>query len=167
MPKEYVVELADMVRELQPNAMMCSRVGYGMGDYASKGDMEVPTQNIPGLWETAERTSHDVAARLAIVPMVLEARGLDVTPATLERVRAQGDQNGAKILSRILDDEIRHVAIGTKHFVAVCAKKTESPQKRWKSLVREHFRGGLKAPFNDSARNAAGLSRDFYAELAS
>jgi uncharacterized ferritin-like protein (DUF455 family) len=120
-----------------------------------------------GLWETAEKTSHDVTARLAIVPMVLEARGLDVTPATLERVRAQGDENGAKILSRILDDEIRHVAIGTKHFVTICAEKTESPQKRWKSLVQEHFRGGLKAPFNDSARLAAGLSRDFYAELAS
>ncbi|MDN3646758.1 ferritin-like domain-containing protein [Pontixanthobacter aestiaquae] len=119
-----------------------------------------------GLWETAERTSHDVAARLAIVPMVLEARGLDVTPATLERVRAQGDENGAKILNRILDDEIRHVAIGTKHFVALCAKKAESPEKRWKSLVREYFKGGLKAPFNDSARLAAGLSRDFYAELA-
>ncbi|WP_268893207.1 ferritin-like domain-containing protein [Pontixanthobacter aquaemixtae] len=120
-----------------------------------------------GLWETAERTSHDVAARLAIVPMVLEARGLDVTPATLQRVESQGDKDGAKILGRILDDEIRHVAIGTKHFVAVCGKTGESPEKRWKSLVREHFRGGLKAPFNDSARNAAGLSRDFYAELAS
>lgn len=124
-----------------------------------------------GLWETAERTAHDVAARLAIVPMVLEARGLDVTPATLERVRAQGDANGAKILTRILDDEIRHVAIGTKHFIAHCTESTksthDSPQKRWKSLVQEHFRGGLKAPFNDSARLAAGLSRDFYDSLAS
>lgn len=58
MPKEYVVELADMVRELQPKAMMCSRVGYGMGDYASKGDMEVPTKNIEGLWETCD-TNND------------------------------------------------------------------------------------------------------------
>nr|WP_299069506.1 alpha-L-fucosidase [uncultured Allomuricauda sp.] len=58
MPKEYVVELADMVRKLQPNAMMCSRIGHGMGDYASKGDMEVPTQNIPGLWETCD-TNND------------------------------------------------------------------------------------------------------------
>lgn len=58
MPEEYVIELADMVRELQPNAMMCSRVGYGMGDYASKGDMEVPTQNIEGLWETCD-TNND------------------------------------------------------------------------------------------------------------
>ena len=97
-----------------------------------------------GLWETAERTAHDVAARLAIVPMVLEARGLDVTPATLERVRASGDEDGAKILSRILDDEIRHVACGTKHFVALCTKNGESPQKRWKSLVQEYFRGGVK-----------------------
>ncbi|MGB7374308.1 ferritin-like domain-containing protein [Pontixanthobacter sp.] len=132
-----------------------------------------------GLWETAARTSHDVAARLAIVPMVLEARGLDVTPAMLERVRAQGDSGGAKILERILDDEIRHVAIGTKHFIAHCENSDcedserlpgdlpQSPQERWKSLVREHFRGGLKAPFNDSARLAAGLSRDFYDSLAS
>tara|TARA_R110001606_G_scaffold143046_1_gene282322 strand:- start:1096 stop:2880 length:1785 start_codon:yes stop_codon:yes gene_type:complete len=58
MPQEYVVELANMVRELQPNAMMCSRVGYGMGDYASIGDMEVPTRNVEGLWETAD-TNND------------------------------------------------------------------------------------------------------------
>lgn len=58
MPKKYVVELADMVRELQPNAMMCSRVGYGMGDYASIGDMEVPTRNVEGLWETCD-TNND------------------------------------------------------------------------------------------------------------
>ena len=58
MPEEYVVELAEMVRELQPNAMMCSRIGYGMGDYASIGDMEVPTKNVEGLWETAD-TNND------------------------------------------------------------------------------------------------------------
>ena len=58
MPKEYVVELANLVRELQPNAMMCSRVGYGMGDYASNGDMEVPNVNTPGLWETCD-TNND------------------------------------------------------------------------------------------------------------
>ncbi|MFT5145503.1 MAG: alpha-L-fucosidase [Polaribacter sp.] len=58
MPKEYVVELANMVRELQPKAMMCSRVGYGMGDYASIGDMEVPTRNVAGLWETCD-TNND------------------------------------------------------------------------------------------------------------
>lgn len=119
-----------------------------------------------GLWSAARDTAHDVAARLAIVPMVLEARGLDVTPATLTRVRAQGDENGAKILQRILDDEIRHVAFGAKHFRAICAARGENPPKSWRNLVKRHFSGGLKPPFNDSARSAAGLSRDFYAGIA-
>ena len=119
-----------------------------------------------GLWQAALGTRHDVAARLAIVPMVLEARGLDVTPATLERVKAAGDENGAKILTRILDDEIRHVAFGTKHFIEVAQNRGNQPEILWKSLVREHFRGAVKPPFNDSARLAAGLSRDFYAEIA-
>lgn len=119
-----------------------------------------------GLWEAAHATRHDVAARLAVVPMVLEARGLDVTPATLDRVRAAGDEGGAKILSRILDDEIRHVAAGTKHFLR-CAEIAQSePESLWQSLVKQHFRGHVKPPFNDSARLAAGLSRGFYAEIA-
>jgi alpha-L-fucosidase len=58
MKKEYVVELATMVRELQPSAMMCSRVGHGMGDYSSEGDMDIPTRNIKGLWETCD-TNND------------------------------------------------------------------------------------------------------------
>lgn len=119
-----------------------------------------------GLWEAAHETRHDVAARLAVVPMVLEARGLDVTPATLERVQAAGDANGAKILARILDDEIRHVGFGTKYFLKVAQDSGEEPAEAWKSLVRRHFRGPVKPPFNDSARLAAGLSRDFYVDLA-
>lgn len=119
-----------------------------------------------GLWEAAHDTRHDVAARLAVVPMVLEARGLDVTPATLERVRAAGDEHGAKILARILDDEIRHVGFGTKHFLRVFADSGEEPESAWKSLVRRHFRGPVKPPFNDSARLAAGLSRGFYEDIA-
>jgi len=118
-----------------------------------------------GLWSAAKDTAHDVAARLAIVPMVLEARGLDVTPATLERVRAQGDENGAKILQRILDDEIRHVAFGAKYFREICTARDENPPESWRNLVKIHFSGGLKPPFNDSARSAAGLSRDFYAGI--
>jgi uncharacterized ferritin-like protein (DUF455 family) len=119
-----------------------------------------------GLWEAAHETRHDVAARLAIVPMVLEARGLDVTPATLERVRQAGDERGARILERILDDEIRHVAVGAKHFHEACLVRDESPREMWRNLVRMHFRGTLKPPFNDSARFAAGLSRDWYAGVA-
>lgn len=119
-----------------------------------------------GLWEAAHSTRHDVMARLAIVPMVLEARGLDVTPGTLRKVQAQGDVDGSRILNRILDDEIRHVGIGTKHFIDLCRKSGDAPSKRWKSLVLEYFRGAIKPPFNDSARLAAGLSRDFYDAIA-
>ena len=116
-----------------------------------------------GLWDAARKTAHDVAARLAVVPMVLEARGLDVTPATLERVRAAGDSRGARILSRILDDEIVHVRFGSTHFIAESARRGESAEILWKSLVAEHFGGLVKPPFNDSARLSAGLPRSFYA----
>ncbi|HEY7805879.1 MAG TPA: ferritin-like domain-containing protein [Croceibacterium sp.] len=119
-----------------------------------------------GLWEAAHNTRHDAAARLAVVPMVLEARGLDVTPAMLDRVRAAGDESGARILQRILDDEIRHVAVGTKHFRETCSTRDETPGEVWRDLVRTHFRGALKPPFNDSARQAAGLSRSWYAPVA-
>ncbi|WP_296678327.1 ferritin-like domain-containing protein [Novosphingobium sp.] len=115
-----------------------------------------------GLWEAAAATAHDVAARLAVVPMVLEARGLDVTPAMLERVRSGGDETGARILQRILDDEIRHVRAGSTHFVAICSERRESAEILWKNLVRRHFAGAIKPPFNDSARLAAGLSREWY-----
>lgn len=120
-----------------------------------------------GLWDAAHATRHDVAARLAVVPMVLEARGLDVTPATLERVRASGDESGARILQRILDDEIRHVRFGSTHFAAVCRARGETAQILWKSLVERHFNGAVKPPFNDSARGEAGLPRSFYAGVAS
>ncbi len=116
-----------------------------------------------GLWDAARETAHDVAARLAIVPMVLEARALDVTPATLDRVRASGDARGVKILSRILDDEIAHVRFGSTHFVAVAGIRGESAENLWKSLVARHFKGAVKPPFNDSARLQAGLPRTFYA----
>jgi uncharacterized ferritin-like protein (DUF455 family) len=119
-----------------------------------------------GLWEAAIATRHDVAARLAVVPMVLEARGLDVTPAMLERVRAGGDSTGARILQRILDDEIRHVAAGTKHFIDWCQSHGKQPQNHWKGLVECHFKGTIKPPFNDSARLAAGLSREWYTAVA-
>lgn len=119
-----------------------------------------------GLWEAAYATRADVAARLAVVPMVLEARGLDVTPATLERVAASGDDNGARILTRILDDEIRHVAAGTKHFLRCAETAQTEPESLWQTLVKRHFRGHVKPPFNDSARLAAGLSRGFYATIA-
>jgi uncharacterized ferritin-like protein (DUF455 family) len=119
-----------------------------------------------GLWEAAHATRHDVTARLAVVPMVLEARGLDVTPAMLERVQAAGDTGGAKILARILDDEIRHVGFGTKHFLRCAEMAQARPESLWQTLVKQHFGGAIKPPFNDSARLAAGLSREFYTVIA-
>lgn len=118
-----------------------------------------------GLWSVAHDTCHDVAARLAVVPMLLEARGLDVTPTMLDRVNEAGDTRGARILERILDDEIRHVAVGTKHFFELCRGRDASPQQLWKMLRKAHFAGSVHPPFNDSARRAAGLSREFYAEV--
>lgn len=120
-----------------------------------------------GLWQAAAATSDDVAARLAVVPMVLEARGLDVTPSAIDRLHTIGDLRGARILQRILEDEIRHVAVGAKHFTAHCEGLGQLPESRWKELVKSYFRGSLKPPFNDSARHAAGLSRYPYRALAS
>lgn len=119
-----------------------------------------------GLWDAARDTAYDVAARLAIVPMVLEARGLDVTPGAIAKFANAGDERTARVLQRILDDEIRHVRFGTMHFVAVCEKRSESPPEAWKRLVARHFHGAVKPPFNDSARRQAGLSREFMAGVA-
>lgn len=119
-----------------------------------------------GLWEAAEETAHDVIARLAVVPMVLEARGLDVTPATVERFEAAGDARSAAILNRIYRDEIRHVAAGTRWFKSAAESRNLEAVSHWKWLIERHFRGALKPPFNDSARDEAGLSREFYSGVA-
>ncbi len=120
-----------------------------------------------GLWEAAEATADDALARLAIVPMVLEARGLDVTPATIERFRAVGDDASARILERIYTDEIRHVSAGTTWFGWLCDKRGFEPPATWQALVKSRFRGSVKPPFNDSARHDAGLTQEFYAVIAS
>ncbi|HET9641212.1 MAG TPA: ferritin-like domain-containing protein [Allosphingosinicella sp.] len=119
-----------------------------------------------GLWEAAAATAGDPLARLAVVPMVLEARGLDVTPAAVARFEAAGDRRSAAILGRIYRDEIRHVAAGSRWFKWGCESQRIEPVSAWKQLVSTHFKGALKPPFNDSARDEAGLSRDYYAALA-
>jgi len=119
-----------------------------------------------GLWDAASETAHDVLARLAVVPMVLEARGLDVTPATMERFEAAGDLATARILRRILSDEVEHVRAGRIWFESACMRAGFVPETTWQGLVRRYFRGALKPPFNDSARDSAGLTRDYYQALA-
>ena len=125
---------------------------------------ELPAHD--GLWEAAAATAGDPLARLAVVPMVLEARGLDVTPAAAARFEAAGDVRSAAILGRIYRDEIRHVAAGSRWFKRGCESQRIEPVSAWKRLVATYFRGSLKPPFNDSARDEAGLSRDYYAALA-
>ncbi|KPF52530.1 MULTISPECIES: ferritin-like domain-containing protein [unclassified Novosphingobium] len=119
-----------------------------------------------GLWDAARETAHDVAARLAVVPMVLEARGLDVTPQTIARFVAADDHTTARILQRIVDDEVRHVRFGTSHFAKLCEERGKPAPQLWKTLVAQHFRGSVKPPFNDSARRSAGLSCEMMAALA-
>jgi uncharacterized ferritin-like protein (DUF455 family) len=119
-----------------------------------------------GLWEAAFATRHNAIERLAVVPMVLEARGLDVTPATVARFESQGDSASALILNRIYHDEIRHVSVGTRWFEAACRDAGVNHLESWKAAVERHILGALKPPFNDSARSKAGLTRDYYAWVA-
>ncbi|MDF1750614.1 MAG: ferritin-like domain-containing protein [Alphaproteobacteria bacterium] len=117
-----------------------------------------------GLWQAAMETAHDVLARLAIVPMVLEARGLDVTPDMIRRLEIAGDQESAAALTIIHDDEIGHVAVGKRWFDHVCAMRDLSdPVAVWQDLVRKHFKGGLKPPFNTASRDLAGFPEQYYA----
>jgi uncharacterized ferritin-like protein (DUF455 family) len=119
-----------------------------------------------GLWEAAELTAADAMARLAVVPMILEARALDITPHTIARLEAAGDFASVPLLRRILRDEVVHVAAGVRWFRYGCVARNDSPAETWQKLVSVHFRGTLKPPFNDSARAAAGLTTDFYSAVA-
>jgi len=119
-----------------------------------------------GLWQSASGTAHDLLARLAVVPMVLEARGLDVTPAMIGKLRAVSDTQSGAILQVIHDDEIGHVAVGRRWFQHVCAERGLDPATTFQRLVREHFRGQVKPPFNRDSRDRAGFPAGYYEPLA-
>ncbi|MBO0662843.1 ferritin-like domain-containing protein [Jiella sp. CQZ9-1] len=119
-----------------------------------------------GLWQAVEETAHDLSARLAVVPLILEARGLDVTPSMIDKLLAVGDEETAKILEIIYRDEKKHVAIGAKWFRFLCARHGVNAAERFGILVRQSFRGDIKAPFNDRARAEAGLTPTFYRSLS-
>jgi uncharacterized ferritin-like protein (DUF455 family) len=119
-----------------------------------------------GLWLAATETAHDLLARLAIVPLVLEARGLDVTPTMIGDLQRFGDAESAAILQRIYDDEIGHVEIGSRWFHAIAEQRHLVPVDAWQELVKRHFRGHLKRPFNTAARDTAHLPADFYEPIA-
>ena len=119
-----------------------------------------------GLWQAAEETAQDLLARLAIVPLVLEARGLDVTPATIVDFRRAGDEPSAAILDRIYRDEIGHVAAGMRWFRHFAEEAGLDAKQAWQERVRRHFKGTLKPPFNDDARRDAGFDPEFYRPLS-
>jgi len=119
-----------------------------------------------GLWDAALATKDSFAARLAVVPMVLEARGLDVTPNMIASMQRQKDAATVKILQTIHDDEINHVEAGTIWFKKWCIHHDLEAQSHWQDLVRRYFNGYIKAPFNDPSRIKAGIFPDWYEPLA-
>ncbi len=125
---------------------------------ASYGDL--PAHD--GLWQAAQTTAHDLQARLAVVPMVLEARGLDVTPTMIDRLNKVGDPASASILTVIHDDEIQHVAAGTRWFFWLCEASGQNPAATWQALVAKYFRGQIKPPFNRTSRTKANFPESFY-----
>lgn len=119
-----------------------------------------------GMWRAAEDTAEDLLGRLAVVPMVLEARGLDVTPGMIEIFRKAGESEAVAALETIYSEEVAHVAYGSKWFHFLCGRENSDPKDVFHSLVRKHFRGVLKPPFNEEKRAEAGLPPDFYWPLA-
>ncbi|MFM9940237.1 MAG: ferritin-like domain-containing protein [Hyphomicrobiaceae bacterium] len=118
-----------------------------------------------GLWQAAQATGGSLMARLAVVPLVLEARGLDVTPSMISSLLAAGDTASAAVLEVIYRDEKKHVAFGAKWFRFMCEAQGLAPEPTFHDLVRRHFRGPVKPPFNDKARSEAGLTPGFYKPL--
>lgn len=119
-----------------------------------------------GMWRAAEDTADDLLGRLAVVPMVLEARGLDVTPGMIDIFRKAGDEQAIAALEVIYAEEVGHVAYGSKWFNWLCGKDGLDPKDVFHDLVRKYFHGALKPPFNEEKRAEAGLPPDFYWPLA-
>ncbi len=118
-----------------------------------------------GLWQSSMDTKDSLPARLAIVPMVLEARGLDVTPAMIDQFRKNGDEKSAEVLKTIYEEEISHVAAGSRWFKYIANKGDIDPEEWFQELVQTYFKGQLKQPFNVQARNRAGMPVGFYEPL--
>jgi uncharacterized ferritin-like protein (DUF455 family) len=114
------------------------------------------------MWRAAQDTADDLHGRLAVVPMVLEARGLDVTPGMIEIFRKAGETQAIAALETIYGEEVAHVAYGSKWFNWLCGRDGTDPKDVFHSLVRRYFHGVLKPPFNEEKRADAGLPPDFY-----
>ncbi|XP_057455579.1 uncharacterized protein LOC130746850 [Lotus japonicus] len=126
------------------------------------GDM--PAHNL--LWRECEKSSDNVAARLAVIPLVQEARGLDAGPRLVQKLVGFGDNWTSKIVARIAEEEVAHVAVGLYWFLSVCQKMDCAPDSTFKDLLKE-YNVELKGPFNYTAREEAGIPRDWYDALSS
>ena len=160
LPKDFYSDWLGVADDESRHFLMLSDRLAQMG--AAYGDL--PAHD--GLWQAADATKDDLLARLAIAPLVLEARGLDVTPAMIEKLTNVGDQDSASALGIIMTDEVGHVAVGKRWFDYVCGLDRLDPVSSWHQLVTTYFHGDLKPPFNVAARRAAKFSSAFYGPLA-
>lgn len=115
-----------------------------------------------GMWRAAEDTAEDLMGRLAVVPMVLEARGLDVTPGMIKIFKQAKDTQALAALEVIYAEEVSHVAYGSKWFHFLCGRHDLDPKVVFHKLVRKYFHSTLKPPFNEEKRAEAGIPPDFY-----
>jgi len=152
MPREYY---RDWLRVADEEARHFSMVRDYLRQYDHDyGDFDAHN----GLWEMAEKTATDVLERMALVPRVLEARGLDVTPGIIEKLKQAEDTEAVAILEVIYAEEIGHVKIGTRWFRHICTERDLAHELTFRKLLLKHFPNGLHGPFNLDARNQAGFS---------
>ena len=130
-------------------------LGYSYGDFDAHD----------GLWEMAMVTAHDPLIRMALVPRVLEARGLDVTPGMIQRLQDAGDNRTVAILEIILQEEVDHVEIGSRWFRYCCEQADLPVEETFLKLLRIYYRGRIRGPFNEVARLAAGFTATELASL--
>lgn len=159
MPSDFYGDWLQVAAEEAYHFTLLSNHLQSMG--AAYGDF--PAHN--GLWEMAERTSHDLLARMALVPRTLEARGLDVSPALRDKFARAGDGAAAAILDIILRDEIGHVRIGNHWYNWLCAQRALDPLDAYQKLAQTHNAPQMRGPFNLDARRAAGFTERELATL--
>ncbi|MDQ3270453.1 MAG: ferritin-like domain-containing protein [Pseudomonadota bacterium] len=152
---DWMTIASDEARHFTMLRARLQQMGHEYGDFAAHN----------GLWEMAEKTAGDGLARMALVPRVLEARGLDVTPGMIVKLRRQGDEATVAILEVILREEVAHVAAGSRWYRWYCEQTGVDPHLRFRELLAEHARGSIRGPFNVVARLAAGFTAEELAAL--
>ncbi|KAI0394412.1 beta-1,4-xylosidase [Xylariaceae sp. FL0594] len=119
-----------------------------------------------GLWDSATMTAHDLRARISVIALVHEARGLDINPLTIEKFRVAKDTESVEVMTIIHNDEVTHVTTGHRWLTWICAQEETDPVQVFRSNVQKHFRGAVKGPFNAEARRQAGMDSTYYENLS-